>query len=141
MRPKPKMLNRLPRILRSPYKQGITPRRRPQSQLIQRQALPTRLLDPRSSGSGEPQGRNADFRDGQKARVIGDGPDHDDCFLVFGGAFGGVGVGLRGGVGGITGEAGERQRWAIDAGGEQTAEDDFVEGAVCAACGFQGGMG
>lgn len=136
MRPKPKMLHRLPRVLRSPYQQCIAPRRRPQRQLIQRQTLSSRLLDPSSCSSREPQCRNAHLGDCQKARVICDGADHDDGFVRFN-AFRGFGVGFCGRVGGVAGETGERDGWAVDAGHEKAAEDDAVEGAVGAACGLK----
>lgn len=37
-------------------------------------------------------------------------------------------------MGGVAGEAGEGEGRAVDAGGEEAAEDDFVEGAVGATC-------
>lgn len=36
-------------------------------------------------------------------------------------------------MGGVAGEAGEGKRRAVDAGGEEAAEDDAVEGGVGAA--------
>lgn len=101
MRPKPKMLHRLPRILRPPHQQSITPRRRPQRQLIQRQALPTRLLDARSRRGGEAQCGDADLGHSQQARVVGDGADDDDDFVRDVG--GRVGVGFGAGGGGVAG--------------------------------------
>ena len=130
------MLHRLPRILRSPYEQRVTPRRRPQRQLIQRQTLPARLLDPGARRGREAQGRDADFGDGEQTGVVGDGADDNDGLVRDVG--GRVGVGFCGGVGGVAGEAGEGEGGAVDAGGEEAAEDDFVEGAVGAACSFRG---
>lgn len=129
MRPKPKMFHRLPRILRPPHQKRPAPRRRPQRQLIQRQTLPPGLLDPRARRGGEPQRRDGDLGHGEQARVIGDGADNDDGFVA-GDVGGRVGVGFGGGVGGVAGEAGEGERRAIDAGGEEAAEDDAVEGGV-----------
>ncbi len=126
------MLHRLPRILRSPHQQRVTPRRRPQRQLIQRQTFAARLLDPGARRGREAQGRDADFRDGEQTGVVGDGADDDDGLVRDVG--GRVGVGFCGGVGGVAGEAGEGEGGAVDAGGEEAAEDDFVEGAVGAAC-------
>ena len=131
------MLHRLSRILWSPHQQRITPRRRPQRQLIQRQALPSRLLDPRARSSREPQCRDADFGYVQQTSIIGDGANYDNGFV--GDIGSGVGVGFCGGVGGVAGEAGEGERWTVDAGGEEAAEDNFVEGAVGSACGLDGG--
>lgn len=112
MRPKPKMLHRLPRILRAPQQQRVLPRRLPQRQLIQRQALPARLLDPRASGRGEVQGRDGHGLYFEQARVVCDGADDDEGFF-------GPGEAL---------EAGEGEGGAVDAGGEEAAEDDAVEG-------------
>lgn len=87
MRPKAKMLNSLS-ILRSPQQHTITPLRRPQRQLIKRQALPASLLDPSTSSAGEAKGCDCHFWDGQGADVVGDGADDDEDFGVFGHFFG-----------------------------------------------------
>lgn len=84
------MLHRLPRIFRSPHKQRITPCRRPQRQLIQRQTFPSSLFNPRARRSREPQCRDADFRDGQQTGVISDGANDDDGLVRDVG--GGIGV-------------------------------------------------
>ena len=81
MRPKPKMLNRLPRILRPPKQQRILPRRLPKRQLIQRQTLPTSLLNPRACRGGEMQCRDSQGFDFEQACVVRDGADHDEGFL------------------------------------------------------------
>lgn len=44
-------------------------------------------------------------------------------------------------MGGVAGEAGKRDGRAVDAGGEEAAEDDFVEGAVGAAWSFLFSLG
>jgi len=112
MRPKPKMLDRLPRILRPPQQQRIRPRRRLQCQLVQRQTLPPRLLDPRARRCREVQRRDRQLRDFQEARVVRDGADDDEGLL---------------GAGHFR-EAAEGHGGAVDAGGEEAAEDDAVEG-------------
>ena len=128
MRPKPKMLHRLPRILRSPQQQRITPRRRPERQLIERQALPARLFDPRPRRGCEAQRRDGELlRHGEQTGVVGDGANDDD------------GLGRRGNLlaraaGGEHGEAGEGERGPVGAGHEEPAEDDFVEVRVGFAC-------
>lgn len=133
------MLHRLPRALRPPQQQRPAPRRRPQRQLIQRQALPAGLLD-----AGARRGREVERRDrelgghGQQADVVGDGADDDD------GLVGGRGALLVGGAaaGGEHGEAGEGERGAVGAGHEEPAEDDFVEVRVGFAYGLEeGGVG
>lgn len=118
MRPKPKVLNRLPRILRPPKQQRIRSRRRPKSQLIKRETLPTSLLDPRTRRSREMQGRDCQLRDLEQADVVRDGADYDEGFL---GALHFC-------------EAREGHGWAVDARGEEAAEDDAVEGGGGAAC-------
>ena len=128
MRPKTEMLHRLPRILRSPQQQRITPRRRPKRQLIERQALATRLFDPRSRSRREVERRNGELLGHfQQAGIIGDGTDDDDRF-VCGGDF------LGGAAGGEHAEAGEGEGGAVRAGHEEPAENDFVEVGVRFSC-------
>ncbi len=127
MRPKPKMLNRLPRILRSPQKQRITPRRRSQRQLIQRQTLTPSLLNTSASRSSETEGRDGEFGDGQEAAVV--------CDCAYDDESAGCGLELGGSAAGSEhGEAGEGEGGAVDAGHEEAAEDYFVEGGVGATC-------
>ena len=122
MRPKPKMLNRLPRILRAPKQQRIRPRRCPQRQLVHSQTLPARLLDPRSRRSREVQRRYCQLRDFQQARVVRDGSDYDEGFLRP--------RHFR--------EPAEGHGWAVDARHEEAAEDDAIEGGGGAACDLRG---
>jgi len=122
VRPKTKMLHTLPRILRPPQQHTIPPRRRPQRQLIQRQTLPPGFLNSRSGRGGEAQGRDGEFGDGEKAGIVSYGADYDEDF------------GGGGGVGGVGCEAGEGEGGAVDAGGEEAAEEDAVEGRGGAAC-------
>ena len=56
--------------------------------------------------------------DGQQTRVVCDGADDDEGFLGLGEAL----------------QAGEGEGGAVDAGGEEAAEDDGVEGGGGAAC-------
>lgn len=93
MRPKPKMLHRLSRILRPPKQQRITPRRMSHRQLIQRQALPPGLLDPRTSSSGEVERGDGEFWNSEETGVVCDGADDDESAVsgseFFAGAAGG----------------------------------------------------
>lgn len=123
MRPEAEMLDRLPRVLRSPQQQRVRPRRRLQRQLVQRQALPARLLDPRARCGREVQGRDGQLREREQARVVRHGADDDERFL---------------GAGHFR-EAAEGHGRAVDAGGEEAAEDDPVEGRGGAA--WQEGLG
>ena len=126
MRPKPKMLNRLSRILRSTQQHRITSRGSPQSQLVQRDALSTRFLDACTRGGSEAESRDGEFRHGEQAGVVSDGTDYHKGFRG-----GGVLVGSS--VGGEGGEAGEGKGGPVYAGHEEASEDDFVEGGVGAA--------
>ena len=54
---------------------------------------------------------------GQQTRVVCDGADDDEGFLGLGEAL----------------QAGEGEGWAVDAGGEEAAEDNGVEGGGGAA--------
>ncbi len=90
MRPKTKVLDRLPRILRPPQQQRITPRRRPHRQLIQRNTLPARLLDASARSGGEVESRDGEFGDREETRVVGYGADYDEGFGYGGGLGGGA---------------------------------------------------
>ena len=120
MRSKTKMLHRLPRILRSPQQQRITTRRRPQRQLIHRQALSSSLLNSCAGCGREVESGDREFRDGQEACVIGYGADYDK------GALGWCHF-LAGAAAGEHDEAGEGHWGAVDAGHKEATKDDFVE--------------
>ena len=121
------MLHRLPRILLAPHQNRVTPRRCPYRQLIQSQAFPTCLQDPCPRRRGEPQRRDAQFRDCQKAHIVRHGADGHEGFVR-----NDVACGL-GAWGGEFDEAGEGERGAVNAGHEEPFEDDAVEGGVGAA--------
>lgn len=123
------MLDRLPRILRSPQQQRVAPRRRPERQLVQCQALAASLLDPRSRGGGEVERRDRELLGHfEQARVVGDGAD-DDNGLV------GRGHLLAGAARREHAEAGEGERGPVRARHEESAQNDFVEVGVGFACG------
>ena len=122
MRPKPKMLHRLPTILLSPHQHSITPRRCPQRKLIQRQTLPARLQDPSSRRSGEPQCRDTQFWESEKANVVCHGTDCHEGFVEdFALWLGARRCEFY--------EGGEGEGGAVDAGHEKAFEDYAVE--VC----------
>ena len=127
MRPKPKMLNRLPRILRTPQQHTIRPLRRPQRQLIDGQTLASSLLDPSSCCRREAQGRDRHLGDSEQACVICDGADYDEDF------------GVLGCVRFVACKAREGDWGPVYARGEEAAEKDAVEVAVGAACVIVGG--
>ena len=93
MRPKPKMLHRLSRILRTPEQQRITPRRMSHRQLIHCQTLPPSLFNPRTSRSSKVESCDSEFGDSEKTGVVCDGADDDESAIggseFFAGAAGG----------------------------------------------------
>ena len=91
-----------------------------ESKLIQGENLTTGSQDAGAGGSGEAEGGDGELWDSQEAVVISDGSDNDN----------GLVVGLLGDVGG---DSGEGHWWSVDAGHEQAAEDDLVEGRLGAA--------
>lgn len=127
MRPKPKMLDRLAGVLRSPQQKRIATRRPPQRQLIKRQTLASCLLDTSTRGRREAESGDCEFGNCEQAGVVGDGT-HDNE-----GALGWLHF-LAGAAAGEHGKAGEGERGAVDAGHEEAAEDYFVEVGVRTAC-------
>lgn len=125
MWPKPEMLHRLPAILRAPQQQRPRPSRLPHRQLIQRQHLPTSLLDASPRRAREPQCRDAQFRDLDETVVICDGADDYDGLVGVGGCV--VGVCGRGD------DAREGHGGAVGFGHEEAAEDGGIEAGVGAA--------
>lgn len=67
-----------------------------------------------------------EFRDGEKAVVIGDGADYDNGLVGVGGV---IGAGA-----GDVDDARDGHGWAVDFGHEEAAENYFVEVRVGAAC-------
>jgi len=126
MRPKPKMLHRLPRILRAPQQQRPCPRRLPHRQLIQRKTLPARLLNACPRRACEPQCRDAQFGDLDQAVIVGHGSDDDDGLVRMC-----LGVMCVCGGGDY---AGEGHGWAVGLRHEEAAENGGVEAGVSAAC-------
>lgn len=113
------MLNRLPRILWPTEQQGVGTGRSPHGQLVQSQNLTTGLLDPGPGGVCDPESSDGELGDCEEAVVVGDGPDDDDglVLVLVSGAFV-----LCDGY-----DAGNGDGGSVDAGHEETAEDDLVE--------------
>lgn len=116
------MLDGLSGVLGTSEKEGVASSRSTESQLIESQDLSTGGDDARTSGSGEAEGRNAEFRDGQKTVVISDGTNNHDGLVVR----------L---LGGVRYDSGDRDRGSVDAGHKQAAEDDLVERRLGSAYG------
>lgn len=115
------VLNSLTGVLGSTEEEGVASGRGAESKLIKGEDLTTGSQDASASGGGEAEGSDAELGDGQETVVIGDGADDDD----------GLVVGLLRHVGD---DAGERHWGPVDAGHEEAAEDDLVEGRLSAAC-------
>lgn len=114
------VLNSLTGVLWSAEEEGVASGRGTESELIQGEDLAAGGQDAGAGSGGEAEGRDAQLGDGQEAVVVGDGADDDD----------GLVVGLLGDVGD---DPGERHWGPVDAGHEQAAEDDLVEGRLGAA--------
>jgi len=124
VRAKAEMLDRLTRVLRSTQQDNIASSRVSHGQLIDRQALSASLFDPGASCGCEAEGCDVQLWDREHAVVVCDGADDGDGL---------VGVGLFGGLGrDFSCDAGDGHGWAVDAGHEEAAEDDFVEVGVSA---------
>ena len=96
-------------------------------QLIQRKTLPPGLQDPRACGSSETESRDGEFGDGEEACVVCYCTDDDEGAVSRGEL-------LAGAAGAEHAQAGEGHGRAVDAGHEEAAENDFVEGRVGTAC-------
>jgi len=121
---KSKVFDCLPSVLWSAQQQCVGTCRSSQGQLIDCQALSTSLLNSSACRGGKSQGSNVKFGDGEEAVVICDGADYD---------YGLVLVSLCGGPGcSFRDDAGDGHWRAVDAGHEETAEDNLVEVRVCA---------
>lgn len=92
-----------------------------QSQLVKGNGLAAGSSDAGTGGGGEAESGNGGLGDGQETVVVSDGTNNNDGLLVV--AVLKVGRNAREGDGG-----------AVDAGHEQAAEDDLVEGGISAAC-------
>jgi hypothetical protein len=114
---KAEMLDGLPRVLWTSQEKGVASSWSSKSQLIEGQNLTTSGQNASASSSGKAESSNAKLRDSQKAVVIGDGTDDDNGLVVR--LLRSIGDNSR-----------EGDWWSIDAGHEQTAEDDLVEGRV-----------
>ena len=113
------MFNRLPRISLAPQQKRIRSLWSPQSQLIQRNNLPSSLFNSLPCSPRDSQSSNAQFGNLQHSHIIGDGADHDDGFIS--------GLGR---AGDLTSDEGDWLGGPVDARLEETFEDCFVEFGV-----------
>lgn len=90
------------------------------SQLIQSKCLTTSSNDACASSGSEAEGCNTELGNGQESVIIGHGANNDDSLIV----------GL---IGDVRGNSGDRNWGSVDAGHEQAAKNDLIEGRVCSA--------
>lgn len=113
------VLDGLASVLGATEKEGVGTSGLLESELVEGDGLATGSLDASTGSGGEAEGSNRDLGDGQETVVIGDGTDNNDGLLLVALE---VGDNARDGHGGT-----------VDAGHEQPAEHDLVEGRVSAA--------
>jgi hypothetical protein len=91
-----------------------------EGQLVESDGLTTSRDDAGAGGVGEPKGGNGHLGDLEQTVVIGDSANDNDglAFLA---------------LGDLALDAGDGDRGSVDAGHEQPAEDDLVEGRVGSA--------
>lgn len=116
------VLDGLASVLGATEKEGVGTGGLLKGELVEGDGLATGSLDASTGSGGEAEGSNRDLGDGQETVVIGDGTDNNDGLLL-------VAV-LE-----VGGNARERDGGTVDAGHEQPAEHDLVEGRVSAAWG------
>jgi len=114
------VLESLASVLGATEKEGVGTGGLLKGELVEGDGLATGSLDASTGSGGEAEGSNRDLGDGQETVVIGDGTDNNDGLLL-------VAV-LE-----VGGNARERDGGTVDAGHEQPAEHDLVEGRVSAA--------
>lgn len=115
------VLHGLTGVLGATEEQGVGTGRGTQSKLIQGEGLTTSLLDAGTGSGGEAQSSDGQLGNVQEAVVIGDGADNDHGLAL-----------LR--LVDVRGDAGERNRGAVDARHEEAAENGLVEVGLRAAC-------
>jgi len=112
---KAEVLDSLSGILGSSEEEGVASSGGSQCQLIQSQSFSTCSKDARTSGCSESEGSNAELGNSQETVVIGDCANNDNSLVV----------GL---LGGVANNSGNRDWRSVDAGHEESAQNDLVEG-------------
>ena len=114
------MLDSLAGVLGATEEEGVGTGGLLESELIESDGLAASGDDAGTGGGGEAQSGDGHLGDDQETVVIGDGTNNNDGLLL-------VAV-LE-----VLGNAGQRDRRAVDAAHEQAAKHDLVEGRVSAA--------
>lgn len=120
VRAETEVLDSLAGVLRATQEESVGTGRSAQGKLVQGEDLTTGLLDAGTGGSGEAQSGDRQLGDSQEAVVVGDGADDNNGLALLG--LGDVGSNSR-----------ERDRGAVDARHEETAENSLVEVGLRAA--------
>lgn len=121
VRAETEVLEGLAGVLGAPEEEGVGASRSPEGELVESQGLTTGSEDPGAGSGGEAESGDSQLGDGELTVVVGDGADYDDGL-----------VGVL--VTDIAGDARDRDRRAVDLGGEEAAENNLVEGSVGPAC-------
>lgn len=114
------VLDSLSGILGSSEKKSVASGRSAKSQLIKSQGLTSSSKNASASGGSESESRNAELGDCEETVVISDGADDDDGLALL--------------LGTVLDDSGDGDGGSVDAGHEETAENDLVEGGVGSAC-------
>lgn len=118
------MLDSLSGVLWSSEEKSVGSGWGSEGQLIDGQSLTTGSKNAGTGSGSETESRNTELRNLQQSVVIGDGTDNDDGSLLL--------------LASVCNESGDGNRWSVDAGHKQSAEDDLVEGRVGSAWRMKG---
>lgn len=114
------VLDGLTGVLGTTEQQGVATSGGTESKLIEGQSLTAGSENASTGGGSESESSDAQLGDLEKAVVVGDGGNNNDDLALL--------------VSGLTRKAGDGDRGSVDAGHEQTAEDDLVEARVGTTC-------
>lgn len=117
---KAEVLDCLTSVLGTSEKKGVASGGSTEGQLIQSQDLSSSSENSGTSSSGDTESSDAELGDDQEAIVIGNGADNYNSALFILGGF-------------VRDDSGDGDRRSVDAGHEESAEDDLVEGGLGSA--------
>lgn len=110
------MLNSLSGVLWSSEEKGVASGWGSEGQLIDGQSFTAGSKDASTGSGSETESRNTELGNLQQSVVIGDGTNNDDGSLLL--------------LASVCNESRDGNWWSVDAGHEQSAEDDLVERRV-----------
>ena len=117
---KAEVLDCLTGVLGTSEEQGVASSGGTESQLIQSQDLSSGSENAGTSSGGESESRNAELGDGQEAVVVCDSSnDHNSALVI-------ITISVRN-------NSGDGDGGSVDAGHEESTEDDLVEGGLGSA--------